>query len=218
MAIYLWEKLWDLPHHANLSAALLVIIAGGAVIFSIIYERRLWCRYLCPIGGMNGMFGKLAVLELRSTQQVCGTQCHTFGCYQGGEATPVNFPDALPTEGQATGGCPLYSHPAQLLDNRDCMFCMTYLKACPNRSGQLNLRAPAADLFENHKGFLAEIALLLLLFGGVFLHCSRQILAGLGWENVAIASDPSRKRSSHSFIIIYSPPAHLQHPSNRSTI
>ncbi|WP_340643455.1 4Fe-4S binding protein [Phormidium pseudopriestleyi] len=188
VAIYLWEKLWDLPHHANLSAWLLLIIAGGAVICSIIYERRLWCRHLCPIGGMNGMFAKLAVVELRSTQQVCGTQCSTFGCYQGGDATPVNFPDALPTEGQATGGCPLYSHPAQLLDNRDCMLCMSCLKACPNRSVQLNFRSPAADLFENHKGFPAEIALLLLLFGGVFLHCSQPILAWFGWGDLAIDS------------------------------
>ncbi|MEA5419272.1 cyclic nucleotide-binding domain-containing protein [Spirulina sp. CCNP1310] len=188
VAIYLWEKLWDLPHHANLSAALLIIITGGAVMCSIIYERRLWCRYLCPIGGMNGMFAKLAVVELRSTQQVCGTQCSTFGCYQGSDATPVNFADALPTEGQATGGCPLYSHPAQLLDNRDCVLCMTCLKACPNRSVQLNLRVPAADLLETHKGFPGEIALLLLLFGGIFMHYSQRILAGFGWGEVAIDS------------------------------
>jgi polyferredoxin len=55
VAIYFWEKLWDLPHTAYLSAWLLVIIAVGAVIGSLIYERRLWCRYLCPIGGMNGL-------------------------------------------------------------------------------------------------------------------------------------------------------------------
>jgi polyferredoxin len=106
VVIYLWEKLWDLPHHAYLSAWLLLAITAGAVIFSLIYERRLWCRYLCPIGGMNGMFAKLAMVELRSTQQVCGSQCSTFGCYKGSGATPVTFADALPTEGQATGGCP----------------------------------------------------------------------------------------------------------------
>jgi len=152
VAIFLWEQLWDLPHHAYLSAWLLVAIAAGAVIFSLIYERRLWCRYLCPIGGMNGMFAKLSMLELRSTQQVCGSQCSTFGCYKGSSATPITFADALPTEGQATGGCPLYSHPAQLQDNRDCMLCMTCLKACPNRSAQLNLRFPASDLLDNHRG------------------------------------------------------------------
>lgn len=189
VAIYLWEKLWDLPHRAYLSAWLLMIITAGAIIFSLIYERRLWCRYLCPIGGMNGLFAKLSVLELRSTQQVCGSQCSTFGCYKGSAATAVNFSDPLPTEGQATGGCPLYSHPAQLKDNRDCMLCMTCLKACPNRSVQFNLRFPAADLLENHQPFFAEVALLLLLLGGVFMHKAETILSGLGWENLSLDSE-----------------------------
>jgi transcriptional regulator with AAA-type ATPase domain len=187
--IYLWEKLWDLPHHAYLSAWLLVAITAGAVIFSLIYERRLWCRYLCPIGGMNGMFAKLAMTELRSPQQVCGSQCSTFGCYKGSGETPLNFADALPNEGQSSEGCPLYSHPAQLPDNRDCMLCMTCLKTCPNRSPQLNLRFPASDLLDDHQGFWAEAALLLLLFGGVFMHHSQTILSWLGWKNVPVDAD-----------------------------
>ncbi len=189
VAIYLWEKLWDLPHHAALSAWLLLAITAGAVIFSQIYERRLWCRYLCPIGGMNGMFAKLAMVELRSTQQVCGSQCSTFGCYKGSAATPVTFTDALPTEGQVTGGCPLYSHPAQLPDNRDCVLCMTCLKACPHRSVQLNLRFPTSDLLDNHRGFWAEVALLLLLFGGVFMHHAQRLLGWLGFPDLPLDAD-----------------------------
>lgn len=186
VAIYLWEQLWDLPHHAYLSAWLLVTIAAGAVIFSLIYERRLWCRYLCPIGGMSGMFAKLSMIELRSTQQVCGSQCTTFGCYKGSEGTTVTFADALLNEGQVSNGCPLYVHPAQLQDNRDCMFCMTCLKTCPNRSAQLNLRFPASDLLDNHQGFWAEVALLLLLFGGVFMHHAHTILAWLGLDTIPV--------------------------------
>jgi polyferredoxin/CRP-like cAMP-binding protein len=186
VVIYLWEKLWDLPHHADLSAWLLLAIAAGAVIFSLIYERRLWCRYLCPIGGMNGMFAKLSMIELRSVQQVCGSQCQTFGCYKGSESTPLTFADALPTEGQAVAGCPLYSHPAQLRDNRDCVLCMTCLKACPNRSVQLNLRFPASDLLDHHQGFWAEIALLLLLFGGVFMHHGQTLLRWLGHPDIPL--------------------------------
>lgn len=189
VAIYLWEELWDLPHTAYLSAWLLVIIGAGAVIGSVIYERRLWCRYLCPIGGMNGMFAKLSILEVRSTQQVCGSQCSTFGCYKGSAATPIEFANALPTEGQATDGCPLYSHPAQLQDNRDCVLCMACLKACPNRSVQLNLRFPAADLLENHQGNWPEVALLLLLFGGVFMHHDHQILGWFGWEDLPVNAE-----------------------------
>ena len=126
---------------------------------------------------MNGLFAKLAMVELRSTQQVCGSQCSTFGCYKGSGVTPVTFADALPQEGQATGGCPLYSHPAQLADNRDCVLCMTCLKACPNRSVQLNLRFPSADLLDNHQGSGAEAALLLILLGGVLMHHGSKVMA-----------------------------------------
>ena len=189
LAIYLWEQLWDLPHHAYLSAWLLIAITVGAVTFSLIYERRLWCRYLCPIGGMNGLFAKLSIIELRSNEQLCASQCSTFGCQRGSHATPLNFANPLPDEGQATPGCPLYSHPAQLHDNRDCMFCMSCLKGCPNRSAQLNLRFPASDLLDNHQGFWAEAALLLLLFGGVFMHNEKRLLGWLGFENVPVNAD-----------------------------
>jgi NAD-dependent dihydropyrimidine dehydrogenase PreA subunit len=135
---------------------------------------------------MNGMFAKLSMVEVRSTQQVCGSECSTFGCYKGSSATPVSFAPALPTEGQATGGCPLYSHPAQLQDNRDCVLCMTCLKACPHRSVQVNLRFPASDLLEDHRGFWAEAALLLLLLGGVLMHRDRQILAWFGMGDLPI--------------------------------
>jgi len=187
-AIYLWEKLWDLSHTPYLSASLFLIITGGAVIFSLIYENRLWCRYLCPIGGMNGMFAKLSVIELRSSEAVCGSQCTTQGCYKGGDATPVTFAEALPNEAQATEGCPFNLGPSKLTDNRNCILCMGCIKACPHRSIQLNLRFPGSDLWQNHHGFWAEIALMLLLFGGVFLHYSDTILSRFGLDKVLLDS------------------------------
>lgn len=189
LIIYLWEKLWDLPHSAYLSACLLLVITAGAVIFSLIYERRLWCRYLCPIGGMNGMFAKLSMIELRSSEQVCGSQCSTFACRKPTPATPVTFAEALPREGQASYGCPLYSVPTQLSNNRDCVLCMECVKSCPHRSVQLNLRIPGADLLENHQGFAAEVALMLLLLGGVFLHNSHKFLSWFGLGALSLDSE-----------------------------
>ena len=66
---------------------------------------------------------------------------------------------------------------------------MNCLKTCPNRSAQLNLRFPASDLLDNHKGFWAEAALLLLLFGGVFMHHSQRILGWLGFKDIALDAD-----------------------------
>jgi transcriptional regulator with AAA-type ATPase domain/NAD-dependent dihydropyrimidine dehydrogenase PreA subunit len=159
--ILLWEELWDLPNTAYLSACLLLLITAGAMIFSAIFERRFWCRYLCPIGGMNGMFAKLSMTELRAQQGTCSAECNTYQCYKGGPQKG---------EGLETAGCPLYSHPAQLEDNRDCVLCMTCLKACPHRSVEVNLRPPGIELWTTHIPRSYEVALLFLLLNVVFLH------------------------------------------------
>ena len=171
--ILLWEELWNLENTAYLSAWLLLIITAGAMICSAIFERRFWCRYLCPIGGMNGLFAKLSMTELRAQQGTCSAECTTYQCYKGGAAKG---------EGQETNGCPLYSHPAQLTDNRDCVLCMTCLKACPHRSVEFNLRPPGIELWTTHNPRSYEVALLFLLLNVVFLHRLPEISARLGWD------------------------------------
>ncbi|UKP00827.1 cyclic nucleotide-binding domain-containing protein [Nostoc sp. UHCC 0870] len=171
--IFLWEELWNLENTAYLSACLLLLITSGAMIFSALFERRFWCRYLCPIGGMNGLFAKLSMTELRAQQGICSATCTTYQCYKGG---------AEKGEGMETDGCPLYSHPAQLEDNRDCVLCMTCLKACPHRSVEFNLRPPGIELWTTHVPHNYEVALLLLLFGGVYLHRLPELQTWLGLE------------------------------------
>jgi len=169
--ILLWEELWHLQNTAYLSACLLLLITAGAMIFSAIFERRFWCRYLCPIGGMNGLFAKLSMTELRGQQGTCSAECSTYQCYKGGPQKG---------EGQATFGCPLYSHPAQLEENRDCVLCMTCLKACPHRSIEVNLRPPAIELWTTHLPRPYEVALLFLLLNSVFLRRLPEI--ALEWD------------------------------------
>ncbi|MDZ7956576.1 MAG: cyclic nucleotide-binding domain-containing protein [Aulosira sp. DedQUE10] len=169
--IFLWEELWDLENTAYLSACLLLLITAGAMIFSAIFERRFWCRYLCPIGGMNGLFAKLSMTELRAQQGICSASCTTYQCYKGGPQKG---------EGMETNGCPLYSHPAQLEDNKDCVLCMTCLKACPHRSVEFNLRPPGIELWTTHIAHTYEVALLFLLLGGIYLHRLPELQAWLG--------------------------------------
>lgn len=169
--IFLWEELWKLENTAYLSACLLLLITAGAMIFSAIFERRFWCRYLCPIGGMNGLFAKLSMTELRAQQGICSATCTTYQCYKGGPQKG---------EGMDTLGCPLYSHPAQLEDNRDCVLCMTCLKACPHRSVEFNLRPPAIELWTTHVPRSYEVALMFLLLGGVYLHRLPELQSWLG--------------------------------------
>ncbi|EFN59248.1 hypothetical protein CHLNCDRAFT_56815 [Chlorella variabilis] len=87
-AILVWEEVWDLPDTAYLSSWLLLLITAGACIGSWFFERRIWCRYLCPIGGMNGLFAKLSMTELRARHGVCSSACNTYHCYKGGPEEP----------------------------------------------------------------------------------------------------------------------------------
>jgi polyferredoxin len=170
--ILVWEEVWDLSNTAALSSWLLLIITAGAMIGSWHFERRIWCRYLCPIGGMNGLFAKLSMTELRARQGVCSSTCKTYHCFKGGPEEPP--------EGLETLGCPVYSHPAQLVDNRNCVLCMECLKACPHRSIEFRLRLPGVDLWTTHKPLAAEVCLMFMLLGTVYLHDCDDVLLQLG--------------------------------------
>ena len=63
ITMFFWGGLEDT---AYLSSCLLLLITLGAMVGSWFFERRIWCRHLCPIGGMNGLYAKLAVTELRA--------------------------------------------------------------------------------------------------------------------------------------------------------
>jgi polyferredoxin len=174
--ILLWEEVWNLENTAWLSSCLLLVITAGAVLGSLTFEKRFWCRHLCPVGGMNGLFAKLSILELRAEAGTCSGSCSTYGCFKGGPAVG---------EGLATAGCPLGTHPAHLADNRDCVLCLTCAAACPHRSVQLRLRPPAADLQREMEPPAGEAGLILVLAGGIPLHHWQRLL---GWLPLAPAS------------------------------
>ena len=174
--ILIWEEVWNLENTAWLSSCLLLVITAGAVIGSTLFEKRFWCRYLCPVGGMNGLFAKLSIVELRAESGTCSGSCSTYACFKGGPADG---------EGMATAGCPLGTHPAHLTDNRNCVLCMSCTQACPNRSVQLRLRPPAADLQKAMHSPDGERGLILVLAGGICLHHWDRLL---GWLPLAPAS------------------------------
>ena len=172
-AILIWEEVWNLEDTARLSSYLLLLITSGAVLCSLVFEKRFWCRYLCPVGGMNGLFAKLSILELRAQSGTCSGSCTSYACFKGGPAEG---------EGMASEGCPLGTHPAHLSDNRNCVLCLTCAQACPHHSVQLRLRPPAADLQRSMHGPKGEKGLILVLAGGITLHHWQRLL---GWLPLA---------------------------------
>lgn len=196
--ILLWEALADLPNTAWLSSCLLLLITAGAVIGSWLYEKRFWCRFLCPVGGMNGLFAKLAISELRAQAGTCSGSCSSYACFKGGPAEG---------EGLATQGCPLGTHPAHLSDNRNCVLCLTCAQACPHRSVQLRLRPPAADLQRDMAPPEGEAGLILVLAGGVCLHHWQRLLGSLPLAPPCLESGPLLPRLAWSTLALALPAA-----------
>ncbi len=197
-AILLWEAVWNLENTAWLSSCLLLLITAGAVIGSLRFEKRFWCRYLCPVGGMNALFAKLAISELRAQAGTCIGSCSSFACFKGGPAEG---------EGMATEGCPLGTHPAYLADNRNCVLCLTCAQACPHRSVQLRLRPPGADLQRDMDPPAGEAGLILVLAGGVCLHHWQRLLGGVALAPESLVTGPLLPRLAFAALALALPAA-----------
>ena len=194
--ILLWEEVCNLQNTAWLSSCLLLLITAGAVIGSLRFEKRFWCRHLCPVGGMNGLFAKLAVTELRAEVGTCSGSCSTYACFKGGPADG---------EGLASSGCPLGTHPAHLSDNRNCVLCLTCAQACPHRSVQLSLRPPAADLQREMDVPLGEPGLILVLAGDLCLHHWPRLFGALPLAPASLVEGPLLPRLAFAVLALALP-------------
>lgn len=132
--LVLWvELVWDAYSNPMLTASVIVAVSAGSFIFSIFYKRRVWCRYICPLGAINAIFAMPAVLELRANRHLCLNRCREHVCFRG-------------DEGQ--GGCPMFRHPFLVDNNRDCIMCAECIKSCDNSSIHLNLRLTPEELWD----------------------------------------------------------------------
>jgi ferredoxin len=115
----------------NITGIVLASMLFAAIGLSMVFERRSFCRYLCPVGGFIGLYSQTAPIELRiKNKQVCVT-CVGKPCYNG----------------SANGyGCPWDVFPGGLTKNTYCGLCMECIRTCPYDNIAINLRSFSADL------------------------------------------------------------------------
>ncbi len=135
------------------TGALLLALLAGAVIASLLYRRRVWCRYLCPLGALSGVYAMTAAVELRGNRSDCA-RCHAKSCYTG-----TSHSD----------GCPLYEFPQTMDSNRNCNLCGECVKVCPQDAVRLSLRPPGRELWQLRKPLLAEAILGVVMVALVYL-------------------------------------------------
>ncbi|KGO34492.1 MAG: sigma 54-interacting transcriptional regulator [Desulfoprunum sp.] len=146
------EITWNAYQSPRLTAAIITAITLGALVFSIFFKRRVWCRYLCPLGAINAIFSMPSTLELRANSHMCMNRCTDHVCYTGNDTSP---------------GCPMFRHPFLVDNNRDCILCGQCIKNCRLDSIHLNLRLAPQELW-NMQAPRLEDSILVIVLAAVF--------------------------------------------------
>jgi polyferredoxin/plastocyanin len=140
---------------------LLGLMLLGAVAIAVVFEKRTFCLYLCPVSGFQGLYANFAATEIRlKDPEVCARH-RPKTCYTG----------------NACGyGCPWGEMPFDMNRNTYCGMCLECFKSCPYDNMALNLRPFGVDLLEerrrsddvNHRRGLDEAFKSLTMIGVLF--------------------------------------------------
>lgn len=116
------------------------ILLGGiimlAVVLGLIFQKRTFCLYVCPVSGFQGLYSQFATAEIRCKDpEIC--KKHTpKTCFVGSE------------KGH---GCPWLLTPYDFKKNTYCGMCLECFKTCPYDNMAFNLRPPGIDLLVDTK-------------------------------------------------------------------
>jgi hypothetical protein len=149
----------------DVSAWLLLGMLLLGVALSIFYENRIFCRYVCPVGGFIGLYSLTSSIELRvKDTQVC-KEHPTKDCIVGNEHSY---------------GCPWVVFPGNLERNTYCGLCTECLTSCPKDNIAINLRPFGADLLVAKGRSLDEAYKALIMLACAILY-SAILLGPWGW-------------------------------------
>jgi len=151
IAVIFWAAVaFNMTSSPSATAMLVIPITTMSCLAGLLFQRRAWCRYLCPLGSIVGVLSSCAVVEMRSNYGVCNNTCSKHDCYTGNAERE---------------GCPMSEGPFSLHSNRNCVLCATCVKICPNQSPVLNLRLPGHELWTASKAELGFSVLVIALIG-----------------------------------------------------
>lgn len=129
-----------------ITASVIVVILIATIVFSMIYQRRSFCRHLCPIGAVIGIYSMAAPIELRAYKEKI---CEVHKQKTCGDA------------------CPMLESPYHMDNNVYCNLCMKCQPACPSSNLGLRLRTFGKDIYASIHKTTAEAMAVLFLLGVV---------------------------------------------------
>lgn len=115
---------------------LLGLVILGAFVLGLIFEKRNFCLYVCPVSGFQGLYAQFAMAEIRRKDPEICKQHKRKTCFLGDD------------KGYA---CPWLLMPFNFEKNTYCGMCLECFKTCPYDNMAFNLRPPGVDLLVDTK-------------------------------------------------------------------
>jgi polyferredoxin len=157
LAIIWSERVFHMPQTPVATGVFLLVLASFPAVLCVIYEREVWCRYLCPLGALAAGFAVPSPVVVHANQTVCASQCTTHDCSKGSDGEP---------------GCPVFLHPLYVRDAHFCKLCFACLRSCRHQSAKLYVRLPLLDIWRR-----AELSPTLIPFATITFFVALVMLA-----------------------------------------
>jgi hypothetical protein len=98
------------------TAAVLLLFVVGSAVLSIVFEKRAFCRFLCPVTSFLNVYSSVGKVGVRVRDRARCAQCPDKPCYHGN------------ADGWA---CPFGVYVGGLTENAPCGVCTECFKSCP---------------------------------------------------------------------------------------
>ncbi len=145
---------WGIHRIPHLTALYLLSLFGLAILVSLIYEKRAFCSYFCPVGKLLGMYSLLSSKGLRISDANICKKCKAKDCI------------AKNNQRKFIGrSCTSGLYPATIKDNRDCILCTQCVKACPNDNIKMQGPMKSFEKFEPDTLRWSEVGMIAILMG-----------------------------------------------------
>jgi polyferredoxin len=156
--------LWALDRWPLGTAWLGLGLTLGAITLAVVFEKRTFCRYVCPVGGVFGLYSMTAPLRLAvKDPEVCRSACSGKDCFE---------------------SCAWFQFPPAMDRGAECSLCLDCVRACPEDNIALRTQAPGADLasFQTHRKSIDEASAIAAVMGVALLQTAVMLSGWSGWE------------------------------------
>jgi polyferredoxin len=186
-------ELYAFNRYPDYTARLLLGVLLTAALAGLLFKDRVFCRYLCPIGGMAGLYGRMAPWEVGSRDPGICRRCESKACYTGctrwhkisWSGWHSIFPLRQP-------GCPAAIFPPEAALNDNCLMCTQCFKNCPYDNLRWGVRPFLKGLWHGEVRDRSQALLVIVLTGIVFYRLARfwgDLRDVVEWPAVFLASN-----------------------------